>query len=89
MRGGGKKQPLILQVSQHLLEDMGGGGEAAKRSTYFHSDKNKSFFVSKLYVYRDGGHEQLISKDGRLKPSFAERDKKDIDRSARNLNKLV
>jgi hypothetical protein len=25
-REGGKKQPQILQVSQHLLEDMGGGG---------------------------------------------------------------
>ncbi len=37
---------------------------------------------------RDGGHEQLISNIGRMKPAFAERDKKH-DRSPRNLDNLV
>jgi hypothetical protein len=29
-----------------------------------------------IRLYRDGGHEQLISNAGRFKPAFAERDKK-------------
>jgi hypothetical protein len=31
--------------------------------------------LSLCFFSRDGGHEQLISNDGRFKPAFAERDK--------------
>ncbi len=37
----------------------------------------------------DGGHEQLMSNGGRFKSTFDERDKKQYDKSPRNLNKIV
>ncbi len=36
---------------------------------------NRAVTLCTSVLYRDGGHEQLISNGGRFKPAFAERDK--------------
>jgi hypothetical protein len=39
-----------------------------------------------IRVYRDGGHEQLISNGGRFKPAFAERDRKQTMKNLRGIS---
>jgi hypothetical protein len=71
-------------VYQFLHEELRCLGiETRLKAVVFENGPSESFLLSRCA--RDGGQEQMISNDGRFKPVFAERDRKQSRKPKRRL----